>query len=218
MVLIICGSVMLSWRSDAMAGVPRGALAIVGACLCWAIDNNLTRKVSASDPVQIAAVKGLVAGSVNLGLALAAGHALPDAGTALLAGAVGFSGYGLSLVMFVLALRLLGTARTGAYFSAAPFVGAALSLAVLRETPTLAFWAACALMAAGIWLHLTEHHEHEHTHEALDHTHEHVHDEHHQHDHDFEWDGAEPHTHPHRHVLMTHAHPHTPDIHHRHVH
>ncbi|GGY86033.1 hypothetical protein GCM10007388_18940 [Pseudoduganella plicata] len=195
-----------------------GVPAIVAACLCWAIDNNLTRKISASDAVQIAAVKGLVAGAVNLAIALATGQQLPAAWPAVGAALVGFCGYGLSLVLFVLALRHLGTARTGAYFLAAPFVGAALSSLLLRETPAGSFWLASALMAAGIWLHLTEHHEHKHTHEPLEHSHEHVHDEHHRHEHADDWNGHAPHAHSHRHEPITHAHAHTPDIHHRHPH
>lgn len=218
MVLIVAGGIALTWQGNATLTAPWGPIAIAAACLCWAIDNNLTRKVSASDAVQIAAVKGVAAGSVNLALAVATGQALPAMGPAVAAGVLGFCGYGFSLVMFVLALRHLGTARTGAYFSAAPFVGAALSLLLLRETPTAAFWVAGALMAAGIWLHLSEHHEHEHTHEPLEHAHEHVHDEHHQHEHSFDWDGREPHAHAHQHGSMTHAHPHAPDIHHRHPH
>lgn len=94
------------------------------ACLCWAIDNNLTRKVAASDAVQIAGIKGLVAGVVNLSIAFAFNMSMPQMDTAFTAGIVGFCGYGLSLVLFVLGLRHLGTARTGAYFSVAPFVGA----------------------------------------------------------------------------------------------
>ncbi|MFC7513516.1 EamA family transporter [Herbaspirillum sp. GCM10030257] len=218
MVLIVVAGVLLSWSERPALGVPWGAIAITAACLCWAIDNNLTRKVSASDAVQTAGIKGLVAGSVNLGLAFALGYELPETRTAVTAGAVGFCGYGLSLVMFVLALRHLGTARTGAYFSAAPFVGAALSLFMLGESPELVFWIAAALMGAGIWLHLTESHEHEHTHEPMDHTHAHRHDAHHQHKHDFDWDGSEPHVHPHPHGVLRHSHKHYPDIHHRHGH
>ena len=131
---------------------------------------------------------------------------------------VGLLGYGISLVLFVLALRGLGTARTGAYFSVAPFVGALVSLLWLGDSVGPGFWAACALMALGVWLHLTERHEHEHTHEPMEHTHAHVHDEHHQHAHDFVWDMQEPHAHEHKHTAMTHKHPHFPDIHHRHVH
>lgn len=218
MLLIVAAGVLLSWQQSAATGLPWGALAIVGACLCWAIDNNLTRKVSASDAVQIACMKGLVAGSVNLGIAAAVGTTWPTWTTVLAAGVTGLCGYGLSLVMFVLALRHLGTARTGAYFSAAPFVGAAISLAMLGERPDAAFWVAATLMGAGIWLHLTESHEHEHQHEAMDHNHAHHHDAHHQHQHDFEWDGTEPHTHPHHHERLRHAHKHYPDIHHQHEH
>jgi drug/metabolite transporter (DMT)-like permease len=218
MVLIIVAGVLLSWEQRPALGVPWGALAIVGACLCWAIDNNLTRKVSASDAVQIAGIKGLVAGTVNVGIALAFGLPLPAPLTVLTAGIVGLGGYGLSLVMFVLALRHLGTARTGAYFSAAPFVGAFISLFLLSDSPSGLFWTAAALMGCGIWLHLTETHDHEHEHEAMSHTHAHRHDEHHQHEHDFAWNGTEPHVHLHHHAPLRHTHAHYPDIHHRHGH
>ena len=218
MVAIVAGGVVLSWQQQAAAGVPWGALAIVGACLCWAIDNNLTRVVSAGDPIHIAAIKGGAAGAVNIGIALSLGSHIPAARDALVAGAIGLAGYGVSLVCFVLALRHLGTARTGAYFSTAPFVGAALSLLLFAERPGLAFWIAGVLMAIGIWLHLSERHEHAHEHEALEHEHRHGHDEHHQHTHDIPWDGVEPHSHPHRHEPLVHSHPHFPDIHHRHGH
>lgn len=218
MVLIVIAGGLLSWEQIPALGVPWGTLAIIGACLCWAIDNNLTRKVSASDPLQIAGIKGLVAGSVNLAISFALGMKLPATATVLSAGAVGFCGYGLSLVMFVLALRHLGTARTGAYFSAAPFVGALISLIMLGDAPGSMFWIAAVLMGGGIWLHLTESHVHEHQHVATDHAHEHSHDAHHQHEHDFDWDGKEPHAHAHHHVAMKHVHPHYPDIHHRHAH
>jgi drug/metabolite transporter (DMT)-like permease len=198
--------------------LPWGALAIAGACACWAIDNNLTRAVSGGDPVQIAAVKGGVAGAINITAALALGYRLPSALNLVSAGAIGLTGYGISLVAFVLALRHLGAARTGAYFSTAPFVGAALSLLLLREMPSVSFWVAGALMALGVWLHVSEHHEHLHEHEPLEHEHLHRHDEHHQHTHDFEWDGSEPHAHQHKHEAMIHSHPHYPDLHHRHSH
>ncbi len=195
-----------------------GLLLIAVACLCWAIDNNLTRKVSASDAVFIAAAKGTVAGVVNVAAALAQGSPWPASDLIAATTVVGLAGYGLSLVLFVLALRHLGTARTGAYFSTAPFIGAALSLMLPGEATTTAFWIAAALMAFGVWLHMTEHHEHEHTHEPIAHEHLHRHDEHHQHAHDFPWDGQEPHVHRHRHTPITHKHPHYPDLHHRHTH
>ncbi len=131
---------------------------------------------------------------------------------------VGFLGYGVSLALFVRVLRDLGTARTGAYFSSAPFLGAAVSLMLFRERPTLLFGAGAALMAFGVWLHITERHEHEHYHEAVEHTHVHVHDEHHQHAHGPADPLGEPHSHRHRHEAMMHTHPHYPDIHHRHGH
>jgi drug/metabolite transporter (DMT)-like permease len=219
MCAIVAGGAVLSWSPAAQDDSSlTGMLAIAGACLCWAIDNNLTRAVSGGDPVQVAAIKGWVAGGTNLVLASVFGQpwpALPAlAGSAL----VGFVGYGLSLVLFVRALRELGAARTGAYFSTAPFVGAAIAIAWLGEAPTPSFWIAGALMALGVWLHLSEKHEHPHAHEALEHEHGHVHDAHHQHAHDFEWDGAEPHSHPHKHEPMVHSHPHFPDLHHRHGH
>jgi drug/metabolite transporter (DMT)-like permease len=217
MVAIVAGGVLLSW-SQAPSAVPWGALAIAGACACWAIDNNLTRHVSAGDPVQIAAIKGAIAGAFNLGLAAWLGSAAPPPALALAAGGLGLAGYGISLVLFVLALRQLGTARTGAYFATAPFLGASLSLLLFPGTPGPAFWIAGALMATGVWLHVSERHAHEHVHEPLEHEHRHVHDEHHQHAHDFPWDGVEPHSHPHMHAPLRHSHPHYPDLHHRHGH
>lgn len=214
---ILAGALLLSWQAGS-SGIGVGALAIVGACLAWGIDNNLTRKLSAADPVQIAMIKGLVAGLVNLGLAVTRGVALPMPMQLATAAAVGFFGYGISLVLFVLALRNLGTARTGAYFSTAPFIGAVLAIALFGEPVTGQLLAAAALMGIGLYLHLAERHEHEHAHEPLVHAHRHVHDAHHQHTHDREDPAGEPHTHPHRHPPMTHRHPHYPDLHHRHGH
>ena len=218
MAAIIAGGVVLSWDEMPRAGGLAGPLLIAAACLAWAIDNNLTRRVSGGDAVTIAGLKGLVAGSVNLTLALLQGASLPGPGLAAAAGALGLFGYGISLVLFVVALRHLGTARTGTYFSVAPFFGAALALLVLRESPSVAFWIAAGLMAAGVWLHLTERHQHSHVHEPMEHTHVHSHDEHHRHEHGFDLDGREPHTHAHAHRRLAHSHPHYPDLHHRHDH
>ena len=216
--MIVAAGLLLSWQEGLAAGTPWGALAIVGACLAWAIDNNLTRKVSASDAVQIACWKGLAAGVVNVAVALLIGNRLPALPVLLGAALVGFFGYGLSLVLFVVALRNLGTARTGAYFSIAPFFGAALSLLLFASVPGALFWIAAILMLAGIWLHVSENHAHGHTHEPMQHAHEHSHDAHHRHTHDFEWDGKDPHAHAHGHDRLAHAHAHYPDIHHRHTH
>jgi drug/metabolite transporter (DMT)-like permease len=220
MLAIVAGCVLLSWQGRAVTGASfdGGSLAVAGACLCWALDNNLTRSVSGGDPVHIAAIKGGVAGAINVTAALLIGYRVPAALPLLATGLLGFVGYGVSLVLFILALRSLGTARTGAYFATAPFAGAALSLLLFAEQPGIAFWLAGLLMAVGIWLHVSERHEHAHVHEPMAHDHRHRHDEHHQHTHDFPWNGDEPHTHPHAHEPLAHSHPHVPDIHHRHRH
>lgn len=216
--LIVAGAMVLAWRGEATVQDMLGPLAIVGACLAWGLDNNLTRKVSLADPLQVAMVKGLVAGPVSLALALASGATLPPLPEAMVAGLVGFLGYGVSLALFVVALRHLGTARTGAYFSTAPFLGAAAAIPILGEAPSMQLIAAGLLMAAGVWLHLTERHEHEHEHEPIEHAHRHVHDTHHQHAHGADDPPGEPHSHRHVHVRLRHTHPHTPDAHHRHGH
>ena len=213
MATITIGGLVLAWEGRPELSVPWGALAIGGACLSWGIDNNLTRKISAGDPLQIASIKGSIAGVVNLTLALAAGAQMPGIVMLLYAAIVGFLGYGVSLVLFVLALRHLGTARTAAYFSVAPFIGAGLSLLILSEPLTVQFVLAAVLMGVGVWLHLTEQHLHVHWHEALTHDHRHIHDAHHQHGHQ-----EEPHSHPHVHHTQLHMHPHYPDLHHRHGH
>lgn len=217
MMAIVAGGLLLSWEPGG-ASLSAGALLIVAACLCWAIDNNLTRKVSTNDAMQVAGLKGLLAGACNTGLALAAGASPPETRDAAAALAVGFLGYGLSLTLFVVGLRTLGTARTGAYFSVAPLFGVLVALALWPEPPSTLFWLAAALMSLGVGLHLRERHEHEHTHEPLEHAHQHRHDLHHRHAHAFAWNGEEPHAHRHRHEALTHKHPHYPDIHHRHGH
>lgn len=218
MFLITAGGVVLSWPGKLGTQNIVGFVEIAGACLCWAMDNNLTRKISSADAFFIAGSKGLVAGIVNVSLGLSIGLSLPLWSTVSYTLWVGFLGYGISLVLFVLALRGLGTARTGAYFSTAPFIGAAIAIIFFHEPTSVLFSVAAALMGMGVWIHLAENHDHVHTHEALFHSHLHRHDEHHQHRHDFPWDGKEPHTHPHQHVPITHSHHHYPDIHHRHKH
>jgi drug/metabolite transporter (DMT)-like permease len=212
---IIAGAIVLSWHGQHVS-FDAGALLIAGACVAWGIDNNLTRKLSSSDPVVIAMTKGLVAGAVNTGIAVALGATMPSAGVAAAAGLLGFFAIGVSLVLFVRALRHLGAARTGAYFSLAPFIGAVIAITVLDEPLTANLAVAAALMGFGLWMHLTERHAHTHWHEAMDHEHNHVHDQHHQHTHD--GPVSEPHSHWHHHSPMRHKHPHYPDLHHRHDH
>lgn len=217
MLVIVVGATILSWPSDTHFAGILPSLAVLGACFAWGIDNNLTRKVALSDATWIASVKGLVAGSVNLMLAYTLGATIPALSSVLGAMLVGFFAYGVSLTLFVLALRHLGTARTGAYFSVAPFLGALVAL-TMGEPLTVPLVIAGALMALGIWLHLTEQHEHVHTHEPIEHEHAHTHDIHHQHGHD-EFTAIDMrHSHKHRHEPITHDHAHFPDIHHRHSH
>ena len=213
---ILAGAVLLTWQGAAR--LEPGAALIAAACLCWGIDNNLTRKLSGSDPLQIAMVKGLAAGAVNLGLAVGTGLVLPDPSLIALTGAIGFLGYGLSLALFVLALRHLGTARTGAYFSLAPFVGAGLAVLLMGDALTPVLAGAAGLMGLGLWLHLSERHDHPHRHEALTHSHRHAHDLHHQHDHPPGTPPGKVHSHLHTHQALSHSHPHYPDLHHRHRH
>lgn len=217
MLAIMTGAVILSWPGEARFAGLWPTLAVLGACFAWGIDNNLTRKVSLTDATWIASVKGLVSGAVNLILAFSLGASMPALPTLAGAIVVGLLAYGVSLTLFVVALRHLGTARTGAYFSVAPFFGALLAL-LMGDSVTMPLLVAGALMALGIWLHLTEHHEHGHAHAEMVHDHEHIHDEHHQHEHDYPVTPGSKHRHLHRHEPMTHEHPHFPDVHHQHLH
>lgn len=216
-IAIVAGALLLSWQGES-GRFSAGFILIALACLSWGIDNNLTRKISAVDPFVLASIKGVVAGSVNGVLAFAMGAALPGAIPLAGAMALGFVSYGLGLVLFILALRHLGTARAGAYYGTAPFIGALAAAALIGDslTPTIIF--AGLLMAFGAWLHLSERHSHAHDHALLDHAHRHVHDEHHQHEHCPDDPKSEPHSHAHHHAPLVHAHAHWPDLHHRHRH
>jgi drug/metabolite transporter (DMT)-like permease len=213
---LVAGAMLLSWSGQTTFSNIIGPLLIVGACIAWGLDNNLTRKVSLSDPLQIVELKGLVAGPVNVVLGLWMGGSLPEVPAIVGAAIVGFFGYGVSLALFVTALRHLGTARTGAYFSTAPFFGAAVALLALGEPITFQLISAGALMGLGVWLHLTEHHQHKHIHKPMAHSHPHAHDEHHRHVHGPDDPLGDPHTHWHQHDQLVHTHTHVPDMHHQH--
>ena len=215
--LMLAAGLLLGYDPQAGLGLSLRALAVAAACALWALDNNLTRRIAGADPVNIAMIKGLVAGCVNIAAALTLGArfpgALPLAGALLL----GWLSYGVSLALYILALRHLGSARAAAHFSTAPFIGAALAIALLGEPLTAVFAAAFLLMLAATWLALTEQHGHAHVHEPLAHQHLHTHDAHHQHAHRGD-EGPEPHAHAHEHAPLAHSHPHLPDLHHRHTH
>jgi drug/metabolite transporter (DMT)-like permease len=213
--LITLASILLSWIGGNW-GFSLAALGILAACLLWGLDNNLTRHISAKNPLLIVGIKGLGAGA----LAFILGIPLPGwklVGLALIVGAVC---YGLSIQLFILALRSLGAARTGALFGIAPFIGAVLSLFLFPGSPGLLFWLALPAMLVGAWLMLTEQHHHDHLHLMTEHAHAHAHpDDHHQHEHDAGTAFVNgKHAHLHLHDEQEHAHPHKPDIHHRHAH
>ena len=215
---ILAGALLLTVPSVVSVGTPWPAIAVLGACLAWGLDNNLTRKVSLTDAGWLAAVKGCVAGPVNLALGLALGGTLPAPTTTAAAMLLGFFAYGVSLALFIIGLRQVGTARAGAYFSVAPFFGALLAVA-MGDPLTWPLMVAAALMAVGVWLHLTERHSHTHRHAPVSHTHPHTHDEHHQHLHaDGIGQPGRTHEHEHTHQEVVHNHHHFPDAHHRHTH
>ncbi|RPI26043.1 MAG: DMT family transporter [Chloroflexota bacterium] len=216
--LVTLASVVLSWNGGSW-GFSVGALGVLGACILWGLDNNLTRNVSAKDPLAIVMLKGFGAGGFSLLLALLLGRSLPGALVVVLSLLVGGFCYGLSIALFVLALRSLGAARTGTLYASAPFVGAALSLAVFRDGLNVQLILSLPLMAGGPLLLLRENHTHSHQHDTLEHEHCHTHDDHHG-DHHARESDSEPgsHTHWHRHEPVSHAHDHTPDLHHRHGH
>ena len=221
MVAIVAGGLVLSWpgQLDAVDWLP--ALSVIAACAAWALDNNLTRKVSLNDASWIAMVKGLAAGATNLALALALGAQWPAWPVVGAAALLGFASYGASLMLFVVALRELGSGRTGAYFSVAPFFGAALAILFLGDPVTPQLLGAGALMAVGVALHLSERHQHLHRHEPIAHGHAHMHgagDEHHDHAHTPPVAPGTRHSHLHQHTELPHSHPHFPDAHHRHGH
>jgi drug/metabolite transporter (DMT)-like permease len=157
--LILIGGMALAWVRGAGLRFSPAALLIVGACACWALDNNFTRKVSHADAFTTAALKGAAAGIVNVVLARSLGAHFPSIGVIVGSLLLGFVSYGLSLVLFIVALRHVGAARTGAYFATAPFIGALVSAVFFHERLAANIWVAGLLMALGVWLHLTENRE-----------------------------------------------------------
>lgn len=221
MAAIVAGGIVLSWPGQVGSVAWLPALCVTGACAAWAVDNNLTRKVSLNDASWLAMVKGLAAGITNLLLALALGAHWPPLPVVTAAALLGFASYGASLMLFVVALRELGTGRTGAYFSVAPFFGAVLAILFLGDAVTPQLLIAGALMAIGVALHLSERHQHPHRHQPMAHDHTHVHgagDEHHDHVHTPPVASGTRHSHWHEHVELEHTHGHFPDAHHRHGH
>lgn len=217
-ILAITGAtIFLSYAPGSNWGFSLAALGILLACILWGIDNNFTRNISAKDPIMIVIVKGLVAGLFSLLLALLLGNRLPGVGTILGALLLGSLSYGLSITLFIRAMRHLGAARTSALFSTAPLAGVILSLLLFSEAPGFLFVLALPLMLGGAFFLVNEDHTHYHVHEAVFHDHWHNHDEeHHTHTHEEALTTA--HAHPHQHDETAHEHHHLPDITHRHAH
>jgi len=218
MLFILLGSILLNWGGAPQWHSMKGSLLIVLACFCWAVDNNFTRMVSANNPLQIATIKSLIAGVANIVFSIAIGAKFSGLASLFATSIVGFLGYGMSLFCFILALRHIGAARTGAYFSSAPFVGSVLAIIISPADFSWKLLLVAILMGIGIWIHVSEYHEHEHEHEEMEHSHAHVHRGHHRHEHDDSTDAQESHVHLHNHEKIKHVHPHYPDIHHHHSH
>jgi len=217
LICMTAAGVFLTWNTDQNKFSIAGPLLIVLAMICWGIDNNLTRNISDKDPIQITKIKGLIGGLISLLLALILGMKIALNLTAIYALLLGGFSYGISLVFFIKALQGLGSARTGAFFSSAPFVGALISLIILREWIGWVMFPATGLMIIGVWLIGSEKHSHIHLHRTVTHSHSHRHDDmHHQHSHSGSF--HEPHTHEHMHDELEHTHVHWPDTHHRHEH
>ncbi len=218
MLLLLAGAVVLVLdQGRSGGGQALGLLAVLVATAAWGVDNTLSRALAERDPSQVVMAKAALGASATLLLALAAGEPPPQVQQALGLFLVGATGYGLSLRFYLLAQRAFGAARTGSVFAFAPFIGAALAVALGERSPGVLMAVGSALMLAGVVLHLGESHGHEHRHEAIEHEHAHRHDDgHHDHAHDVMPAGA--HSHPHRHRAMQHGHPHVPDAHHVHRH
>lgn len=220
-IAVICitiAGIILTVDVDSKLGISIGALGVLAACIFWGIDNNITNTISAKDPLSIVTIKALGAGTFSILLGFMLHKPLPNLFISVLAMIVGYFSYGVSIVLFILAMRGMGAARAGTLFGTAPFVGAFLSFLIFKSMPDLRFLGALPFMIAGTILLLGDSHSHEHMHFGLHHDHRHTHDdEHHNHDHETS-QPDQPHTHLHSHINMRHQHLHAPDIHHRHEH
>ncbi|MEO7434261.1 MAG: EamA family transporter, partial [Candidatus Binatia bacterium] len=195
--VIVVGSVLLGWRSGSVTGNGIGVFALAAACACWAVDNNLTQRLSVRDPVALVRFKTLASGVTNLLLALAAGAKLPALTVILPALLLGAASYGLSIVLDTYALRLVGAAREAAYFATAPFFGALAAVPLLGESVAALELTVGGVMACGVGILLRARHGHRHQHDVVMHEHSHAHDEHHAHTHAVPVASGELHSHLH---------------------
>ena len=217
-VLILGGAALLKLQPGGSQADGWGVVLIASACLCWALDNNLTQRLSLRDPISLVRIKALAAGSFNLLTALFLGASFPSPGLIASALLLGSVSYGVSVVLDAYALRLIGAAREAAFFATAPFIGALASVVLCGDRLGLIDVGAMVVMSLGVALLLRERHTHEHAHHELQHEHAHQHDAHHKHEHAPNDPPGEPHSHRHQHASLVHDHPHLPDLHHRHRH
>lgn len=220
---ITTACLLLTYQPGAMTEVSLPAWGVLLACTFWALDNNFSRNISIRDPVIIVIIKGFGGGALSLLAGILIGETFPGYSSSLVALCLGFVCYGgLASVLFLMALRGLGSSRAGSLLAVSPLFGGLLSLLLFSLAPTLLFFAALPIMAIGVILLLTEQHTHVHTHHPLVHEHRHRHDDmHHVHLHivdEVEENTDKEHCHCHAHTGITHDHPHRPDIHHRHLH
>jgi drug/metabolite transporter (DMT)-like permease len=217
LICVTIAGVLLSWNTEHNQFNIAGPLLVTLACIAWGVDNNLTRHIAEKDSTQIVMLKGLIAGTVSLSLAFLLGRGIAFNINILLALLLGAFSYGLSLVLFIQALKGLGASRTGVFYSFGPFIGAIASIIILKEWLGWVMFPAIALMILGVWLITREKHAHQHSHQPVIHNHSHRHDDlHHEHTHPELVQGS--HTHTHTHAALSHAHSHWPDTHHRHAH
>lgn len=215
--LITISSIILTVNDYSGLTFSGGSFLVLGACICWGLENNCTRMLSLKNPLQIVVIKGFGSGLGSLILSLFLKEKIKNIEFIFLAMFLGFIAYGLSIYYYIMAQRGLGAAKTSAFYAVSPFIGVLLSWLVFQEKLTAYFLSALIIMILGAYYAATENHVHMHTHVPVTHEHKHNHmDGHHNHTHSYEVIGE--HTHVHTHEAVIHSHPHSPDLHHRHRH
>jgi drug/metabolite transporter (DMT)-like permease len=153
--IITTGGIILSQSGQTDLGFSWGSLAVLGTCLSWGMDNNLTHQVADRNLMQVSLLKSGVAGIITIVVAVAIGNTLPQPQLVSIAMLLGFLSYGLTLICYILALRYIGAARSAAIFALSPFVSAAIAVIILDESLTLNLVIAAVLMAGGVALSLS---------------------------------------------------------------
>lgn len=143
---------LLSFEDISSLDFSLGSLFILLACICWGVENNCTRRLSDKDPLEIVLLKGIFSGLGSVIIGLCLGERFGRLWSVIAVLAVGFVAYGLSIFFYVYAQRMLGAARTSAYYAIAPFIGTLLSLVIFRDMPHYTYFIALGLMVVGAWL------------------------------------------------------------------